>query len=169
MGGKLYLHDIVGPFEARSNLDHLHDACIATRKLRDDADRFWESGSDQHSRWVRACDELRDILNTVPSRKASCEKAEDALSSVIHAFCHSEYRMVELLSTPEHEVDIEPTLQWLQVVFRAAIYGTLRTWIPHAQVSPPIVKIEIDLATGITSECVEYTPMRIPHRYRRYK
>ena len=39
--GKLQLHDIVGPFEAKSDLDHLRDACGATQTLRYDADRFW--------------------------------------------------------------------------------------------------------------------------------
>ena len=170
MGQKLQLHDVIGPFEAKSNLCHLSDAGGATRSLRFEVDRYWEPGSNEHTRWVRACDELLDVLNMVLCRRTAGENVEDVLASVIHTFCHSEYRMVELLSAPGLESKIEPTLQMLQVVFRAAIYGTLRTWIPRAEVLPPIVRVEIDLATGeVTNESVEYTEMRVPRKYRRFK
>ena len=49
MGRKLQLHDIVGPFEAKPNLDHLRDACGATRMLRDDADRFWKGRENKRT------------------------------------------------------------------------------------------------------------------------
>ena len=52
----------------------------------------WELGSNESRRWVRACEAIQDILNSVPSRKNSGDRVEDVLRAVIHEFCHTEFR-----------------------------------------------------------------------------
>ena len=170
MAKKLQLHDAVGPFETKSNLDNLYDAHAATQRLESEADGFWKAGSKEHCRWIRACRDFQDALDTVRTRQKNGERVENVLADVINEFCHSEYRMVELLSSREREKDIKPTLEWLHVVFRAAIYGTVRTWLPRGQADPPSMKLTISLSSGqATEEYTDHTPWQILHKYKGYK
>lgn len=169
MPKKLQLTDAIGPFERRSNLDQLHDAHAAANRLRDEARRFWAEGTNEHDRWKRACQDLQKCLNKVPSRQKDGEKLEGVLADFIHVFCHSEYRIVELLSRPDREADIPPSQEWLHVIFRAGIYGIIRTWLPRGQQEPGIIKVTIDLMSGETTENWEYTPWQTRRRYRKFK
>lgn len=164
------LHDFVGPFEAKSNLDNLYDAHAATQRLESEAAGFWESGSSERRRWNRACRAIEDTLDGVRLRHANGERVEDVLADLINAFCHSEYRMVELLSSRERETEIKTTLDWLHVVFRAAIYGTVRTWLPRGQADPPTMNLTISISSGqVTDEYTDYTPWQVMRRFKKYK
>ncbi len=170
MPKKRQLSDAIGPFERKSNLDHLHDSYAAASRLNDEARGFWEPGSSESDRWERACHDLEEYLNQVLSRKKGGDKLEDVLADFIHVFCHSEYRIVELLSSPEREADIPPSLEWLHVLFRAGIYGTIRTWLPRAQEEPAAIRLTINTTNGtVTEEYSEHTPWQILRKYRRFK
>ena len=169
MPRKLQLHDAIGPFESRSNLEQLHDACAATNRLRDEAKGFWAGGTNEHNKWKRVCSDLQECLNKVQSRQKGGDKLKDVLADFIHVFCHSESRIVELLSSPDREADIPPSLEWLHVIFRAGIYGIIRTWLPRGKQEPGNVEVTIDVASGETTERWEYTPWQTSRRYRKFK
>ena len=169
MPKKLQLHDAIGPFESRSNIEQLHDAHAAANRLKNEADRFWPEGTNDHNRWKRACDELQDCLNKVPSRQNAGDKLEDVLSDFIHEFGHSESRIVELLSRPDREADIRTSLEWLHIVFRAGIYGIIRTWLPRGRQEPGAVEVTIDVTRRKTTERWEYTPWQASRKYRKFK
>ena len=79
--------------------------------------------------------------------------------------------MMQLLCSSDQKSDtaVESTLQFLQMIFRSAIYGTLRTWIPGAQDST-LVRLTIDLNTGkVVEDCIDHTPQTVPRMYRKRK
>ena len=170
MGRKLQLHDALGPFESRSNLYHLSDAHGALHRLKSEAHRFWDKDSDQHRKWVRVCDDLLKVLNQIRCRKAKCQRLEDVLSDIINTFCHTEYRIEELLSNPTHEDELASAQDWLFLAFRAAVFGTVRTWLPRAQQDPAVVDVGISIESGqVVYESIHQTPWKAARKYRRHK
>ena len=169
MPKKRQLHDAIGPFESRSNLEQLYNACAAADRLSGEASGFWAKGTDEHNKWERVCRDLEEFLNTVLSRKKDGQKLEDVLAKFIHVFCHSESRIVELLSRPDREADIPSSLEWLHVIFRAGIYGIIRTWLLRGQQEPGKIEVTIDVASEETTERWEYTPWHTSRQYRKFK
>ena len=169
MSKKLQLHDAIGPFESKSNMDQIHDAYAAAGRLRSEGERIWDAGSSDFDRWTQACNDLREHLNAVPRRKESGDELQDVLSDFINAFCLSEHRIEEMLSRPDYESEIPSSQDWLHVIFRAAIYGIIRTWLPRGRARPATLHVDVSRTSGEPTESMKYIPWQIYPKYKKYK
>ena len=173
----LELRDAFGSLEGKSNIGHFGDAHGALTYLSGCAGRFWSKGSSEHSRWVSACTDVQDFLNTILTSKNKGEKIEDVLRKIIHKWQHSAGRISDLLESSSTKLSVEKmaeerqsTFEWLDLIRIAAIYGTLNTWLPLKQESTIVridIKIDIDSSTTSESTSIEHRPMLTPRRFRR--
>ena len=74
-----------------------------------------------------------------------------------------------MLSRPDYESEIPSSQDWLHVIFRAAIYGIIRTWLPRGRARPATLHVDVSRTSGEPTESMKYIPWQIYPKYKKYK
>ena len=163
--------DILGRFEAHSHQTHTHNTLGLIGSLKDLGRTFWPDGSDQLRRWEEGCAELWSFLNRLGLRRdLNKQDLATVMREFIQEFEHTTGRMYQMLygETPDNEDDqkIAEVFDWLNFVFRSAIYALLSGWIEDKQ-DHFAITTTINLTTGETYQERTGTEMTVPKKYRR--
>lgn len=164
------LLEIPGRFEAQPSSAHAHYALGAIGRLRDEGDNFWIDGSDQNTRWKKYCTILYRFINGLGKRRhIDKQPLKIALREFIQEFEHSTSRLYEMLygtcDDPDNSSDIDRIVNWFDLVFRLSIFAVVSSWIDD-KAEEGVVRVEVNMTTGETSEHSARKEMQVPRKYR---
>ena len=167
----LQLTDILGRFEAHPHQIHVHHALGLIGRLEDEGRRFWPEGSEQLQRWERGATDLWGFMNRLGTRRdLESQDLQTAMREFIQEFEHTTGRMYQMLygetDDPDDDQRVTEIFDWFNIVFRSSIYALLSGWIEDKQ-EENLVEIQLNLATGESSQEWTRTAMVVPKKYRR--
>ena len=144
----------------------LRDAVGITQRLREDGKAFWPEDSKQYRRWRKGCVSLEKFLKRIDSKRYRKQPLEDVLAEFFRRFEHLESRARQLLYQPEAATaeQREQTRQWLALTYRACVSAITAAWLEYKRVCSS-VEININLATGESTERWTRQKMKVPRRY----
>ena len=173
---RLYLNDLVPPFEKEPTGTHLRNALGAIERLRDDGLALWPEGSSELRRWQRGCNELWQFLNRLGERRhIKGQELRTVFREFIQEFEHSTGRMFQMLSSKpdaiEYAPQVEQIVRWLDLVFKLSTYAIVSFWIDDkTEESVTEMKFTFNPRTGaatVEEKHRKTKTMQIPRAYRR--